>query len=222
MGDSENLQSAALDLEAADALVQQVEDNLFNKAEEEAAADAAAEAPDLLDGEQQVSAADEQVFAVSDAQEAELAQSNEEMTEEELAEATIARMIAEQESLLKKAGDERGDSPAGKASKPAEAPAKAASQPERNASSAATLNEEQLPSAEDIAPQANSVFGNDTSTDTPSTANETVDEDELAAAMEEEMMAQLEDEQAQLLTEQTESNDENASKTLSDLASKFE
>lgn len=208
-GDSENLQSAAEDLAAAEAIVQQVEDNVFNKPEEDEEAgsktDGETEAesestPDMLDSEQQVAAVDEQVFEESDAaRDAE--QQNADMSEEELAEATIARMIAEQEALLQKSTEERGEVPVTAAPSSSEAPIVA---PEESQSvSAATLE------AVDALSGAPSVFGSAPDDD----------EEALAAAMEEEMIAQLEAEQEALLEEQ---DKEDGEKTLSDLANKFD
>ncbi len=48
------------------------------------------------------------------------------------------------------------------------------------------------------------------------------EDDDLMAAMEDELMAQLEAEQEALLTEQADQDGDGPAKTLSDLASKFE
>lgn len=242
MGDSENLQSAAADLEAADAMVKQVEDNLFAKAEEEEQAEK--EAADLLadtsskvmEAEQEVASSDEAVFAVSDAMRESLEgdAQPEEMTEEQLAEATIARMIAEQEALLKQDGKGTGSFE----SKPA-APQETATLNESVADVPAdkeTLSDEDalLSSAgfgsyknEDdvIDSDAPSVFGTSSEPEAVP-ATESDDEDAIAAALEEEMMAQLEAEQEALLEEQTSQIDEQSSgegnTSLSDLAKKFD
>jgi segregation and condensation protein B len=229
MGDSENLQSAAADLEAADALVQQVEDNLFAKAEEEEQADKAAadlqtnRSAEVQDAEQAVAKSDDAVFAVSDSLRASLEGSTEtvssevldspteEMTEEQLAEATIARMIAEQESLLKQAGKGSGDFKSAVSTDNETVQDKPAETIE-----GATLNNDVISDLADgfaslksdtksktegfdtdvLQPDAPSVFGA-----APVSANED-DEEALAAALEEEMMAELEAEQEALLEEQ--------------------
>jgi segregation and condensation protein B len=229
MGDSENLQSAAADLEAADALVQQVEDNLFAKAEEEEQADKAAadlqtnRSAEVQDAEQAVAKSDDAVFAVSDSLRASLEGSTEtvssevldspteEMTEEQLAEATIARMIAEQESLLKQAGKGSGDFKSAVSTDNETVQDKPAETIED-----ATLNNDVISDLADgfaslksdtksktegfdtdvLQPDAPSVFGA-----APVSANED-DEEALAAALEEEMMAELEAEQEALLEEQ--------------------
>ena len=213
-GDSENLQSAAEDLAAAEAIVQQVEDNVFNKPEEDEdeLEQDGTETPDLLDGEQQVAATDEQVFEESDAaRDEEKAAQNEDLSEEELAEATIARMIAEQEALLQKSAEERGE-----VSEPAEF-----AQSSQSEQTSTKLEEasESVDESEEVTEQATgdsdelagapSVFG----------SSHESDEDELAAAMEEEMIAQLEAEQEALLEEQ---ENEEGEKSLSDLANKFD
>ena len=245
MGDSENLQSAAADLEAADAMVKQVEDNLFAKAEEEEQAEK--EAADLLantsskvlEAEQEVASSDEAVFAVSDALRESLEgdAQPEEMTEEQLAEATIARMIAEQEALLKQDGKGTGSFD----SKPA-APQETATLNEDSSDAAETESIVESPSEDDallasagfgsyknendvIDSDAPSVFGNSSEPEA-APATESDDEDALAAALEEEMMAQLEAEQEALLEEQTSQIDEQSSgegnTSLSDLAKKFD
>lgn len=214
-GDSENLQSAAADLAAAEAIVQQVEDNVFNKPDEEDEEQVESDTtPDLLDAEQQIAASDEQVFEESDAARAE-EQSNtsEDLSEEELAEATIARMIAEQEALLQKSSEERGEKPE------AQSLASFPEQFEESISaSTATLEE----ASEDVTSESEgSQLADDSQlADAPSVFGSSFDdEDELAAAMEEEMIAQLEAEQEALLEEQ---DKEEGEKTLSDLANKFD
>jgi segregation and condensation protein B len=64
LGDSENLISAAQDMEDADALVQQVEDNLFKRAQEDEAADNESQQTnsdpgELLDAEKQIADLDD-------------------------------------------------------------------------------------------------------------------------------------------------------------------
>ena len=207
-GDSENLQSAAADLAAAEAIVQQVEDNVFNKPDEEDEEQVESDTtPDLLDAEQQIAASDEQVFEESDAARAE-EQSNvsEDLSEEELAEATIARMIAEQEALLQKSSEERGEKPEAQPLASSPVPSE-----ESISESTATLEE----SSEDVTSESD----DSQLADAPSVFGASYDdEDELAAAMEEEMIAQLEAEQEALLEEQ---DKEEGEKTLSDLANKF-
>jgi len=214
-GDSENLQSAAADLAAAEAIVQQVEDNVFNKPDEEDEVQVESDTtPDLLDAEQQIAASDEQVFEESDAARAE-EQSNasEDLSEEELAEATIARMIAEQEALLQKSSEERGEKPEAQSLASAPEPSE-----ESISESTATLEEV----SEDVTSESDdSQLADDSQlVDAPSVFGSSYDdEDELAAAMEEEMIAQLEAEQEALLEEQ---DKEEGEKTLSDLANKFD
>ena len=214
-GDSENLQSAAADLAAAEAIVQQVEDNVFNKPDEEDEVQVESDTtPDLLDAEQQIAASDEQVFEESDATRVE-EQSNasEDLSEEELAEATIARMIAEQEALLQKSSEERGEKPEAQSLASAPEPSE-----ESISESTATLEEV----SEDVTSESDdSQLADDSQlVDAPSVFGSSYDdEDELAAAMEEEMIAQLEAEQEALLEEQ---DKEEGEKTLSDLANKFD
>lgn len=210
-GDSENLQSAAEDLAAAEAIVQQVEDNVFNKPEEdeEELEQESAETPDLLDGEQQVAATDEQVFEESDAaRDEELAAQNEDLSEEELAEATIARMIAEQEALLQKSAEERGE-----VSEPAEFAQ--SEQTSTKLEEASEMVHESEEGTDQATGEAEELAGSPSVFDSSYES----DEDELAAAMEEEMIAQLEAEQDALIEEQ---ENEESEKTLSDLANKFD
>ena len=240
MGDSENLQSAAADLEAADAMVKQVEDNLFAKAEEEEQAEK--EAADLLEdtsskvmeAEQEVASSDEAVFAVSDALRESLEgdAQPEEMTEEQLAEATIARMIAEQEALLQQDGKGAGSFESQSAA-PQETATLNEPVDDVSADKEALSEDEALLAGagfssyknEDdvIDSDAPSVFGASSGTE-PSASSD--DEDALAAALEEEMMAQLEAEQEALLEEQASQVDEQSSEegntSLSDLAKKFD
>jgi segregation and condensation protein B len=237
MGDSENLISAAADLEAADALVQQVEDNLSAKAEEEQNArdeeKNLQDQNDLLSAEQQVAEADEQVFSLSDAMRDSLGgsasktsvrspdqldESEQEMTEEQLAEATIARMIAEQESLLNQAGKGSGSfssAPASNENTDQQAEIKADKAVETSSldhdeallqqsgfsSLVSSLDDEQKDTA--TLEDAPSVFAANPVTvadDSQHKAEE--DEDDLAAALEEEMLLALEAEMLALEAEQ--------------------
>ncbi|MEH6344309.1 MAG: SMC-Scp complex subunit ScpB [Bermanella sp.] len=272
----DTLASAALDLEAADALVQSVEDAVFNKPEEDEEAQSSVEVgqtqlpvedlpqpaiseggsgssenevpaeqvPSIEEAEALITKLDESISAQQDAEEASKI-GGEELDEEALAQATIARMIAEQEALLNAKASADGVASNPKPSQDSEV----ASETKQVSSGSVfdDFNTEVIETPK-VKPQAksHSVFddfegdnydsgaqqGGSGSATKNSLVAETVApeslseddsvEDELMAAMEDEMMAQLEDEQAQLLTGQTESNDENASKTLSDLASKFE
>ena len=281
----DTLASAALDLEAADALVQSVEDAVFNKPEEDEEAQpgvevgqtqlpiedlpqptsvegvsgssvgdssvnevAAEQVPSIEEAEALITTLDESISSQQDAEEASKI-GGEELDEEALAQATIARMIAEQEALLnaKASGggvvskstpsqtsdvtsesqqvssgsvfDDFNDDPKDEVHQVPEVKTQTKSHSvfddfeDDNYDSAAPQRAaatESSSAAEIVAPEPESLSVDDSV------------EDELMAAMEEEMMAQLEDEQAQLLTEQPESNEESASKTLSDLASKFE
>lgn len=237
MGDSENLISAAADLEAADALVQQVEDNLSAKAEEEQNArdeeKNLQDQNDLLSAEQQVAEADEQVFSLSDAMRdslggsvskasvrspEQLDESEQDMTEEQLAEATIARMIAEQESLLNQAGKGSGSfssAPASNENTDQQAEIKADKVVETSSldhdeallqqsgfsSLVSSLDDEQKDTA--TLEDAPSVFAANPVTvadDSQHKAEE--DEDDLAAALEEEMLLALEAEMLALEAEQ--------------------
>jgi segregation and condensation protein B len=244
MGESENLISAAADLEAADAMIQQVEDNLTAKAEEEKAQ---LEESELAEESEQSEQNDEQVFSLSDSLRDSLgggespskSENNEtsdapteELTEEQLAEATIARMIAEQESLLKQAGKGSGSfssapvetKPA--APKPVETKQEDVSQDAQSeeislsaddeellqlsgfSSLSAAKNDEQAVTAildtgeDDVPEDAPSVFGASPVSLVSPISAENDDEDDLAAAMEDEMLAELEAEQAALLAEQ--------------------
>jgi segregation and condensation protein B len=240
MGDSENLISAAADLEAADALVQQVEDNLSAKAKEEQTArdeeKNLQDQNDLLSAEQQVAAADEKVFSLSDSMRDslggsvskssvrsldQLEQLDQEMTEEQLAEATIARMIAEQESLLNQAGKGSGSfvsaSPNNE-NTDQQAEIKDDKAIETNpldhdeallqqsgfSSLVSTLDDEQKDTA--TLGNAPSVFAaNPVTVADDSQGNAEDDEDDLAAALEEEMLLALEAEMLALEAEQEKS-----------------
>ena len=279
----DTLASAAQDLETADALVQSVEDAVFNKPEEDDEVQASVEVgqtqlpmedlpqpamsegesgssvstpsvsetpaeqvPSIEEAEALITKLDESISAQQDAEEASKI-GGEDLDEEALAQATIARMIAEQEALLNAKASADGVVP-----KPEPSQASEAISEPKQVSTGSVFDDfnTKVNEAPKIKPEikSHSVFDDfeDDNYDSGAQQNasgsatkisqvaETVApepdslsvddsvEDELMAAMEDEMMAQLEDEQAQLLTEQTESNDENASKTLSDLASKFE
>ena len=203
--DSENLISAAKDLEDADAMVQKVEDAVFNQPEEEPDNEMP-ETSDLLDAENLVATLDGQLDETSEAPAEEQA---EEMDEAALAEATIARMIAEQEALLEKKVDSISDLPSGPVTRQeTESP-----ESQTDASQEATLESE--PESE---PEVESSIDSSTPN---SIFAQTDDEDEMQAAMEEEMMAQLEEEQAALLLEQEAEQEQSEDKSLSDLANKF-
>lgn len=201
LGDSENLISAAQDMEAADALVQQVEDNLFNKAQEDEEADnqAASDPGELLDAEQQIAELDDTLSASEQDNEQAADQLGlpEDATEEEIAEATIARMIAEQEQLLNKQAAMTGQTP-----------------DEHNSHAAETTSTAQEdPVVEEVRDTQ------EQQTTSPVESNIEDDDAELLAAMEEEMIAQLQAEQEEIENSREDNADE---KTLSDLANKFD
>jgi segregation and condensation protein B len=204
--DSENLISAAKDLEDADAMVQKVEDAVFNQPEEEPDSEMP-ETSDLLDAENLVATLDGQLDETSETPSTE--EQPEEMDEAALAEATIARMIAEQEALLEKKVDSISELPsAAVTSQETETSEKQTEMPQ-----AATLESE---------PESEPVVENSIDSSTPNSIfAQTDDEDEMQAAMEEEMMAQLEEEQAALLLEQEAEQEQSEDKSLSDLANKF-
>ena len=211
--ENENLLSAAADLAEAEAIVEQVEANVFKRPEDDEEQDTAEESQGIQEAEQQLMEMDEAIEA-SQQGEVSVEQDLSGLSEEEIAEATIARMIAEQEALLAKASVERGEEP--EVAKESSAVShETKDEPEVAESSA---DEGETPSSYEAGP---SVFG-DAYQD---------DEDELAAAMEEEMIAQLEAEQEALLEEaeleSTNQDDsspeaEESSKTFSDLANKFD
>lgn len=203
-GDSENLLSAAQDMAEAEALVQQVEDALFNKPAEEDE-DAAADQGELLDAEQQIAELDDQL---ADSEQALAAGLAEDASEEEIAEATIARMIAEQERLLKESEAQVAQAPSVFAqtdspTSAVDATAEDESTEEEDAESLSIESQEQVPESQTIESQL--IESDD-------------DEAALLAAMEEEMIAQLQAEQDEL--EANRDTDE-GEKTLSDLAKKF-
>ena len=284
----DTLESAALDLAAADALVQSVEDAVFNKPEEDPeeesseasdgqetipsldlpelslessleesveieSTELAVEASSIDEAQALISEIDENVAVQQFGQEASKIEVDEQ-DQDALAQATIARMIAEQEALLNAkstaqetpkgadhsaptAKNEPQSEPVSESTKPAvssgsvfddfeedyqgqESPKPSMGKPEASSSVFDDFNDEAK-----SAHQAEAA-GYSAATQPETTASETVldeSEDEaLMAAMEEEMMAQLEEEQAQLQSEQVEQDDKGESKTLSDLASKFE
>ena len=201
----DTLESAAQDLAAADALVQAVEDAVFNKPPEEQVALAEGEQADIQQpsnalssielAEAFIAGGDEQISQQQAvAVEPPLA---EELSEEALAEATIARMIAEQEALLNEKAATQGH----------------ANEPRAPHTSKASSVFDDFNGPESIEPRAPAV------SPTSSTMNEDAD---LMAAMEDEIMAQLEAEQEALLTEPADQEGAGTAKTLADLASKFE
>ncbi len=256
---NDTLESAAQDLAAADALVQAVEDAVFNKPEEdeeqiELAVD---EVEEVKQPSETLSSIELAEAFIADADD-EISQqqavdlvpaADTELSEEALAEATIARMIAEQEALLnEKAGTQGKSGQSNVSVKVDDSQASgsvfsAFNNDESDAEGFANLG------AQDSEPQAvqsskpSSVFDDFNSSDidepqtdqatdviqsevqgsavspTSSTMNE---DDDLMAAMEDELMAQLEAEQEALLTEQADQDGDGAAKTLADLASKFE
>lgn len=208
LGDSENLISAAKDMEDADALVQQVEDNLFKRAQEDEEAEAQAnQAPsdlgELLDAEQQIAELDDTLAQTESEQdqeqEAQALGLPEDATEEDIAEATIARMIAEQERLL--------------------------GQKEIMTSPAESVFPAQLSSLEEPVPEHEAKTEKQDSGLTEAQDQQAISEEvsildeddaDLLAAMEDEMIAQLQAEQDEI-----ENSREEGEKTLSDLANKF-
>ena len=288
----DTLESAALDLAAADALVQSVEDAVFNKPEEdleETASEASGgeenlpslDLPDLpLEGSLEESAgADSNELAVEassiDEAQALVAEIDENVAEQQfgqeaskievdeldqdaLAQATIARMIAEQEALLNAKSATQGPETAKvtgssvpQTAAMSQAPSEQVSEPAKSVASSGSVFDDfeedyqgqtsQEPSIgkpepsgsvfDDFNDDAQSAHQLDAPSYSGAVQPETIasvsvldeSEDEaLMAAMEEEMMAQLEEEQAQLQSEQVEQDEKGESKTLSDLASKFE
>ncbi|WP_396586995.1 SMC-Scp complex subunit ScpB [Bermanella sp. R86510] len=188
--DSENLKSAQDDLAAAEALVKGVEDSVFKHPEDEEEYTEVSETDSLEDGENLVA-------SLEDASES--AESEEEPSSEELAEATIARMLAEQEALLETQQPEA----------------------EENEHFAKPVTIEETWKQHDTeAVSAPSVFDDTVKQNT----SDDSDDDALQAAMEEEMMAQLEAEQEALLEEQAQETNEGEQnhKSLSDLANKLD
>lgn len=216
--DSENLISAAKDLEDADAMVQKVEDALFNQPVEEEPELELSETSDLVDAENLVATLDGQLDAENEAQPADA--QPEEMDEAALAEATIARMIAEQEALLEKKADSKSDLPSSTKSQTSTKQVADSQIAENQAamSQPATLDSEPAQDPQ----ESESESSIDSTTPNSIFAASVDDDDETQAAMEEEMMAQLEEEQAALLLEQeAESDSQDEAKSISDLANKF-
>lgn len=213
--DSENLISAAKDLEDADAMVQKVEDALFNQAAEDqeelekASREEVRETSDLVDAENLVATLDGQPDAENEVQPVDA--QPEEMDEAALAEATIARMIAEQEALLEKKADSKSDLPSSSKSQTSQIVDSQITESQAQVLEPATLDSEPAQATASIdSSTPNSIFA------------QVGDDDEMQAAMEEEMMAQLEEEQAALLLEQeAESDSQDDAKSISDLANKF-
>ncbi len=277
----DTLESAALDLAAADALVQSVEDAVFNKTEEEleeassglevssslplgedAQADlntVNAEASSIDDAQSLIAELDENLALEQTGQEASKIEIDEQ-DQDALAQATIARMIAEQEALLSAKSGSIGSNSAKVAGAAVSQELVAShAQSDENiepATSAPVVSSGSVfddfeddygdQSSQSYSPvkpvQTSSVFDDfnddaetsyqadavkrpeiaqqETSASEPTLEKD--EDDELMAAMEDEMMAQLEKEQAQLQSEQVDQDEKGESKTLSDLASKFE
>jgi len=257
---NDTLESAAQDLAAADALVQAVEDAVFNKPEEDE------EQIELEVGEAEVVEPPSEALSSIELAEAFIADADdeisqqqavevdsvadEELSEEALAEATIARMIAEQEALLNEKAGSQGKAVQNTVSvKDTDSQASESvfsafnSDDESGVDGFATLGGQSDERATPPATKSSSVFDdfNDSGFEEPqsdqaadvtqleaqesavSPASSTMNEDDdLMAAMEDELMAQLEAEQEALLTEQADQDGDGPAKTLSDLASKFE
>ena len=142
------------------------------------------------------------------------------MDEAALAEATIARMIAEQEALLEKKADSKSDLPSSTKSQTSTKQVADSQIAENQAamSQPATLDSEPAQDPQ----ESESESSIDSTTPNSIFAASVDDDDEMQAAMEEEMMAQLEEEQAALLLEQeAESDSQDEAKSISDLANKF-
>ncbi len=257
----DTLASAALDLAEADALVQAVEDAVFNKPAEEqtelplSAEDATAAAPieslsSIELAEAYISEADSEISTEQEAEEE--SKLEEELDDEAMAEATIARMIAEQEALInEKSGVTH--KPQKEVEPVTVSSASVFAEFEGSASSNTELENELVKDAPqnieagDVK-KSTSVFDEFQDTDVTSyesqsnsasetqvasqgsatvdqpllTSSNTDEDDDLMAAMEDELMAQLEAEQEALLTEQADQDENSDTKTLADLASKFE
>ncbi|EAT13922.1 SMC-Scp complex subunit ScpB [Bermanella marisrubri] len=206
--DSENLKSAQEDLAAAEALVESVENSVFKQPEEEEENHSVEETDSLQDGENLLAALEDASEAERSSNEDDEADvSLDEMDDEAMAEATIARMLAEQEALINSEEKKLEEKDI-----------------EEYVSKPVTIEEswrEQDTGNESThqAYQAGpSVFGESSSADE--------DEEALLAAREEEMMAQLEAEQEALMQEQeeeqTQESSASGSKSLSDLANKLD
>ncbi|MGR6872821.1 SMC-Scp complex subunit ScpB [Pseudomonas sp. HK3] len=228
LGDSENLISAAQDMEAADALVQQVEDNLFKRAQEDEEAETQAkqvvsDPGEMLDAEQQIAQLDDSLASSQlDVEDSILVEGlSEDATEEEIAEATIARMIAEQEQLLKKQQLMVSQTPSTVESSSVNSSVEYKSINEEKAEETNLQNSDDEQSSESVELDGGEMSSYLTKAHDQQTNNQeasTLEEDdaELLAAMEDEMIAQLEAEQDEI-----EDSREEGDKTLSDLANKF-
>jgi len=260
---NDTLESAAEDLAAADALVQAVEDAVFNKPEEDE------EQIELEVGEAEVVEPPSEALSSIELAEAFIADADDEisqqqavevdpvadedLSEEALAEATIARMIAEQEALLNEKSGSQGKAVENTVSvkddenqtitSNSESVFSAFNNDEVGVEGFANLGVQNSEPQTPKVTKPSSVFDdfNDSGFEEPQ-ANQTADvaqpkaqesavspasstmneDDDLMAAMEDELMAQLEAEQEALLTEQADQDGDGAAKTLADLASKFE
>jgi hypothetical protein len=201
--------------------VQQVEDNLFKQAQDDEEADlleqqATSDPGELLDAEQQVAELDDSLSSAmplysesADNQDAMALGLPEDATDEEIAEATIARMIAEQEQLLNKHAT-MTEAPINEPVARLEEVAGDESEGETNSASESQEQSSAEPNLADTQDQQ-------TSEQEPSNIEQ--DDAELLAAMEEEMIAQLQAEQEEI---ENSRDDEAEQKTLSDLANKFD
>ncbi len=243
----DTLESAAQDLAEADALVQAVEDAVFNKpSEDEEQAELelndqsvtpAAPIESLSSIELAEAYISDAETDISSEQGAEEESKLEELDDEAMAEATIARMIAEQEALI----NEKSAMP----SKPKKEVAPVSESTsvfdefkENTESNVEAVEVKKSTSVFDDfqdndaqsykmkgeeSRDAQDVSQGSTTVDQPLLASSNPDEDDdLMAAMEDELMAQLEAEQEALLTEQADQDENSDNKTLADLASKFE
>ncbi len=245
----DTLASAALDLAEADALVQAVEDAVFNKPsedEEQAELELSDQSVTPAAPIESLSSIELAEAYISDAetdisteQVAEEESKLEELDDEAMAEATIARMIAEQEALI----NEKSAMP-NKPKKEVEAVAVSESTSvfdefaENADLNAKTVEVKKSTSVFDdfqdndaqsyeikggVSGDTQDVSQGSTTVNQPLvTPSNTDEDDDLMAAMEDELMAQLEAEQEALLTEQADQDENSDSKTLADLASKFE
>lgn len=203
--DSESLESAGRDLIAADAMIQAVEDAVFNRVDKD---DEQLDAIDEGDGAFEVAQAEEQLAELDSA----LNDAATPMSEDELAEATIARMIAEQEALMGGAVMEKAPvkTPASIFDRFNEEPVK--SDDEQEPLSIRNMLAQDTSEADDISAIENPIAGeldNAPLQDSSATDNAVsgFDEDELLAAMEEEMIAQLEAEQEQIMDDAQQGTD---------------
>lgn len=205
--DSESLESAGRDLIAADAMIQAVEDAVFNRVE---ATDDELDINDELDAEDSPSSSG--AFELDQAQ-LQIAQLDDvldsatsPMNDDELAEATIARMIAEQEALIGGAAKEKVA---------AKTPASIFDRfNEESTELSDDMPQERLTMysllAEDDAADDDATEGAAGSVEISKKLKDPVngfDEDELLAAMEEEMIARLEAEQEQIMDDAQQGTD---------------